>query len=197
MIEELYQLTKTGDVDITVDEHFDIIRRKTAHLFGGCAQIKGVLGTTTPEQQAALWEYGFNLGIAFQVVDDLLDYTADEHVLGKPIASDLREGKVTLPIIYLLEQGGEARDIVAGIVRDRDVTREQWADLRQQLADSWSVARRDARPSTTRTWPCSTSPRSRPRRRRTRCWPCRSTCSRATAGPAFASRWSSSPVSAT
>ena len=86
MIEgELYQLTKTGDVDITVDEHFDIIRRKTAHLFGGCAQIGGMLGATTPEQQAALWEYGFNLGIAFQVVDDLLDYTADERALGKPI----------------------------------------------------------------------------------------------------------------
>src|SRR3954471_2983488 len=147
MIEgELYQLTKTGDVDITVDEHFDIIRRKTAHLFGGCAQIGGMLGTTTPEQQAALWEYGFNLGIAFQVVDDLLDYTADERALGKPIASDLREGKVTLPIIYLLERGGAARDIVAGIVRDRDVSREQWAELKQQLADSQSVlkARRQA-----------------------------------------------------
>jgi len=147
MIEgELYQLTKTGDVDITVDEHFDIIRRKTAHLFGGCAQIGGMLGTTTPEQQAALWEYGFNLGIAFQVVDDLLDYTADERALGKPIASDLREGKVTLPIIYLLERGGAARDIVAGIVRDRDVSREQWVELKQQLADSQSVlkARRQA-----------------------------------------------------
>ena len=142
MIEgELYQLTKTGDVDITVDEHFDIIRRKTAHLFGGCAQIGGMLGTTTPEQQAALWEYGFNLGIAFQLVDDLLDYTADERALGKPIASDLREGKVTLPIIYLLERGGTARDIVDSIVRDRDVTREQWAELKQLLADSQSVAK--------------------------------------------------------
>jgi octaprenyl-diphosphate synthase len=142
MIEgELYQLTKTGDVDITADEHFDIIRRKTAHLFGGCAQIGGMLGTTTPEQQAALWEYGFNLGIAFQLVDDLLDYTADERNLGKPIASDLREGKVTLPIIYLLERGGEAREIVDGIVRDRDVTRERWAELKQMLAESQSIAK--------------------------------------------------------
>jgi octaprenyl-diphosphate synthase len=147
MIEgELYQLTKTGDVDITVDEHFDIIRRKTAHLFGGSAQIGGMLGTTTPEQQAALWEYGFNLGIAFQLVDDLLDYTADERNLGKPIASDLREGKVTLPIIYLLERGGRGREIVEAIVRDRDVTREGWAELKQLLADSQSIgkARRQA-----------------------------------------------------
>jgi octaprenyl-diphosphate synthase len=142
MIEgELYQLTKTGDVDITVDEHLDIIRRKTAHLFGGSAQIGGMLGATTPEQQAALWEYGFNLGIAFQLVDDLLDYTADERNLGKPIASDLREGKVTLPIIHLLERGGRAREIVDGIVRDRDVTREQWAELKQMLVDSQAIAR--------------------------------------------------------
>ena len=78
MIEgELYQLTKTGDVDITEDEHFEIIRRKTAYLFGGCAQIGGMLGKVEPEQERALREYGFNLGIAFQLVDDLLDYTGD------------------------------------------------------------------------------------------------------------------------
>ena len=63
MIEgELYQLTKTGDVDITEDEHFEIIRRKTAYLFGGCAQIGGMLGESTPEQQRALFDFGFNLG---------------------------------------------------------------------------------------------------------------------------------------
>lgn len=136
MIEgELFQLTKNGDIDISLDEHFDIIRRKTAHLFGGCAQIGGMLGATSREQQEALWEYGFNLGIAFQLVDDLLDYTADESALGKPIGSDLREGKVTLPIINLLERGGEpARTLVGDIVRDKTVTREQWNDLRRMLA---------------------------------------------------------------
>ena len=78
MIEgELYQLTKNGDVDITEDEHFDIIRRKTAYLFAGCAQIGGMLGNATPEQQQALREYGFNLGMAFQLVDDLLDFTGE------------------------------------------------------------------------------------------------------------------------
>jgi octaprenyl-diphosphate synthase len=96
MIEgELYQLTKTGDVDITEDEHFEIIRRKTAFLFGGCAQIGGMLGGVTVEQQTALRDFGFNLGIAFQLVDDLLDYTADATALGKPVGGDLREGKVT------------------------------------------------------------------------------------------------------
>jgi octaprenyl-diphosphate synthase len=142
MIEgELFQLTKTGDVDISEEEHFEIIRRKTAHLFGGCAQIGGMLGGVSREAEQALWEYGFNLGVAFQLVDDLLDYTADEQALGKPIASDLREGKVTLPIIYLLERAGpDARAIVEGIVRDREVTREQWGDLRRMLHDSQAVS---------------------------------------------------------
>ena len=106
MIEgELYQLTKNGDADITEDEHFDIIRRKTAYLFGGCAQIGGMLGKVSREQEQALREYGFNLGIAFQIVDDLLDFTGDAAAVGKPIGSDLREGKVTLPLIHLLQHG--------------------------------------------------------------------------------------------
>lgn len=142
MIEgELYQLTKNGDIDITLDEHFDIIRRKTAHLFGGCAQIGGMLGTSSREEQESLWEYGFNLGVAFQLVDDLLDYTADEATLGKPIGSDLREGKVTLPIVYLLERGGPtARALVEQIVRERTVSREQWTELRHLLAEHQATA---------------------------------------------------------
>src|SRR6266487_4741764 len=109
MIEgELYQLTKNGDADISEDEHFDIIRRKTAYLFGGCAQIGGMLGKVSPEQEQALREYGFNLGIAFQVVDDLLDFTGDARDVGKPIGSDLREGKVTLPFIHLLRQSKDS-----------------------------------------------------------------------------------------
>src|SRR5207245_2823288 len=112
MIEgELYQLTKNGDADITEDEHFDIMRRKTAYLFGGCAQIGGMLGKVSGEHERALQEYGFNLGMAFQLVDDLLDFTGDAQAVGKPIASDLREGKVTLPLIHLQhhENGGPAR----------------------------------------------------------------------------------------
>ena len=135
MIEgELYQLTKTGDVDITEEEHFVIIRRKTAYLFGGCAQIGGVLGGMTKEQEVALREFGFNLGVAFQVVDDLLDYTADESALGKPVGGDLREGKVTLPIIYLLQRGGDEADgLIRTVVRDRAVSKEQWRDIKRLL----------------------------------------------------------------
>jgi len=135
MIEgELYQLTKTGDVDITEEEHFEIIRRKTAFLFGGCAQIGGMLGGTTADQQIALRDYGFNLGIAFQLVDDLLDYTADAAALGKPVGGDLREGKVTLPIIRLLQRGGEEADrLIRQVVNDRTVGPEQWRDILRLL----------------------------------------------------------------
>jgi len=131
MIEgELYQLTKTGDVDITEAEHFDIVRRKTACLFGGCAQIGGMLGGVPKAQAEALREYGFNLGIAFQLIDDLLDYTAAESELGKPIGSDLREGKVTLPIIYLLQRDGKlGGELVRDIVRTGSVTPDAWREL--------------------------------------------------------------------
>src|SRR5207344_3311781 len=116
MIEgELYQLTKNGDADITEDDHFDIIRRKTAYLFGGCAEIGGMLGKVGAEREQALREYGFSLGIAFQLVDDLLDVTGDAEALGKPVGGDLREGKMTLPLIHLLQQD---EDIGARIVRD-------------------------------------------------------------------------------
>ena len=138
MIEgELYQLTKAGDVDIAEEEHFEIIRRKTAFLFGGCAQIGGLLGKVGPDREAALREYGFNLGVAFQLVDDLLDYTADQEALGKPIGGDLREGKVTLPIIILRERAGEeAYSLVRTIVAERAVTPEQWREVLRLLEES-------------------------------------------------------------
>jgi octaprenyl-diphosphate synthase len=142
MIEgELYQLTKNGDAGISEEEHFDIIRRKTAYLFGGCAQIGGLLGTVTAEREQALREYGFNLGIAFQLVDDLLDFTGDTEAVGKPIGSDLREGKVTLPLIHLQrhETDGAASQIIRDIISSRRVTTEQWQDLLQALKEHASI----------------------------------------------------------
>ena len=141
MIEgELYQLTKTGDVDITEEEHFEIIRRKTAYLFGGCAQIGGMLGEVGSEKEQALREYGFSLGIMFQLVDDLLDFTGAAEALGKPIGGDLREGKITLPLIHLLHHGGrEASDLIRNAVRDRDITPEKWTRLKALLAEHRSI----------------------------------------------------------
>ena len=142
MIEgELYQLTKNGDAGITEDEHFDIMRRKTAYLFGGCAQIGGMLGKVPPEREQALCEYGFNLGMAFQIVDDLLDFTGDAEAVGKPIASDLREGKVTLPLIHLQQhdRSGTGERIVRDVITARNATPEQWHDLLRCLKEHASI----------------------------------------------------------
>jgi octaprenyl-diphosphate synthase len=141
MIEgELYQLTKTGDAGITEEEHFEIIRRKTAFLFAGCAEIGGLLGNVTPERRIALREYGFNLGIAFQIVDDVLDYVADESALGKPIGGDLREGKVTLPIIILLQRTGpDVAELIHGVVAGGQVTPEKWRTIKELLTRHGAV----------------------------------------------------------
>jgi octaprenyl-diphosphate synthase len=142
MIEgELYQLTKNGDADITEDEHFDIMRRKTAYLFGGCAQIGGMLAKVSSEHEQALQEYGFNLGMAFQIVDDLLDFTGDAQTVGKPLASDLREGKVTLPLIHLQQHGGDGpgQQIIRDIIAARTATPEQWHDLLRCLKEHASI----------------------------------------------------------
>ena len=141
MIEgELYQLTKNGVVDLTEDEHFEIVRRKTAYLFAGCAKIGGLLGTPTRDQQDALWEYGLNIGMAFQIVDDLLDFTGDEEALGKPIGGDLREGKMTLPVIHLLACGDSRADsLIRKVVRERDASIDEWREIRAMLAQSRSL----------------------------------------------------------
>lgn len=141
MIEgEIYQLTKNGVVDLTEDEHFEIIRRKTAFLFAGCAQIGGMLGQAGEARELELREYGFNLGIMFQLIDDLLDFTGESETIGKPIGGDLREGKITLPVIHLLKHGGvEANTLVRAIVQDRDVTPDNWARVKALLAEHRSI----------------------------------------------------------
>ena len=126
---------------ITEDEHFDIMRRKTAYLFGGCAQIGGMLAKVSGDHEQALREYGFNLGMAFQLVDDLLDFTGDAEAVGKPIASDLREGKVTLPLIHLQQHAadGLGPQIIRDIITARTATPEQWHDLLRILKDHASI----------------------------------------------------------
>jgi len=122
MIEgELIAHRRRWDIDISEREHLEIIRRKTACLFSGCSQVAAVLSGAGPEKVQALTDYGLNLGMAFQLIDDLLDFTADERVLGKPVASDLKEGKLTLPLIYLLERGDpRERAMVQTVLEERD-----------------------------------------------------------------------------
>jgi octaprenyl-diphosphate synthase len=137
---EIYQLTKNGVVDLGEEEHFDIIRRKTAFLFAGSAKIGAMLGTTTREQQEALWDYGVNIGMAFQVVDDLLDFTGEEHALGKPVGGDLREGKMTLPVIHLYSRGdARTQALIRKVVDARAVTLDEWREIRALLAQARSI----------------------------------------------------------
>ena len=101
---ELLQLPLVGNLRITEEEHFDIVQRKTGFLFSASCRLGGVLRGASAVEKAALEDYGMSLGIAFQLTDDLLDFTSDAKKLGKPVLSDLREGKVTLPLIRLLDR---------------------------------------------------------------------------------------------
>ncbi|MBS1851208.1 MAG: polyprenyl synthetase family protein [Acidobacteria bacterium] len=116
---ELLQIEKLGKL-ISLDEHFDLIYRKTACLFSVCMRLGAILGNATPEQEENLAQYGRDLGMAFQIVDDVLDLTASESVLGKPVASDLREGKVTMAVIHALERCTSAeRQKIETVLRER------------------------------------------------------------------------------
>ncbi len=118
---ELIQLDFLGRADISIEENLDIASRKTAFLFSACTRLGGVVGNCSEDELERLFRIGLNLGLAFQLVDDVLDYTADEQKLGKPIMNDLREGKVTLPVIYLLQENQPAhREMVDTILREKD-----------------------------------------------------------------------------
>jgi octaprenyl-diphosphate synthase len=101
---EILQLLHTGNLKITEGEYFEVINRKTAILMSAACQIGAILGEAPPEQEEALARFGLNLGITFQVVDDILDFTGDEREMGKPIGNDLKEGRITLPLIHALAQ---------------------------------------------------------------------------------------------
>jgi octaprenyl-diphosphate synthase len=120
MIEgELIQLTFNGNLDITEEQHLDISMRKTAFLFSACSQLGGILGSAGEEKVELLRIYGLNVGLAFQLVDDVLDFTSDENTLGKPVGSDLKEGKLTLPLIYLMRDGKpHHRELVQKVLRE-------------------------------------------------------------------------------
>jgi octaprenyl-diphosphate synthase len=115
---ELLQLTLLGRTDVSEEQYFDVIARKTAYLFSACCEIGSLLGKSNPELQSRLRDYGMNLGIAFQLVDDLLDFTSSEDLLGKPAGADLLEGKVSLPLIFLLQREPELRGVVQTVISE-------------------------------------------------------------------------------
>ncbi len=147
---ELLQIEKLGHL-INEEEYFDLIYRKTACLFkvsmqlgaaiadytshaGSRDEVAPLPGDEVPPYDQQLGEYGRNLGLAFQIVDDVLDLTATEDVLGKPVASDLREGKATLAVIHALERGtGADREAIRTVLADRSFTRVTHAEILEIL----------------------------------------------------------------
>jgi octaprenyl-diphosphate synthase len=116
---ELLQLTWQRRIDVPEDVYFELTYRKTACLFSVCLRLGAVLAGRSEEEERLLGAYGHNFGLSFQLIDDLLDFTSSEEILGKPIGNDLREGKVTLPLIYLLQRcGREEAQKVRSVLED-------------------------------------------------------------------------------
>lgn len=114
---EVLQLVCTSDLDITEARYVEVIRSKTAILLAAACQAGAILGSATPEREAALTDFGMELGIAFQLMDDTLDYVASEEQFGKSIGHDLEEGKITLPLIHTLQKcAAVERDQIGEIV---------------------------------------------------------------------------------
>src|SRR5262245_25736623 len=121
---ELLQLERLGRIDISEADYMELVDRKTAGLFCACSRLGGVVAGADESVETRLGEYAWNLGMAFQLIDDVLDFTARENVLGKPVGSDLREGKVTLPLVYALQDCGAAdRSMVAAVLEERSYDR--------------------------------------------------------------------------
>ena len=137
---ELLQMQKLGHL-INEEEYFDLIFRKTACLFAVSMQLGAAITDATPEVETRLGEYGRNLGLAFQIVDDVLDLTATDEVLGKPAASDLREGKATLAIIHALERGtGADREAIRTVLSERSFSTVSHAQILEILERHGSLA---------------------------------------------------------
>ena len=136
---ELLQLTLLGRTDISEEQYFDVIARKTAYLFSACCEIGALLGGADNETQARLRDYGMNLGTAFQLVDDLLDFTGTEEVLGKPAGADLVEGKVSLPLIFLLQRHPSLRADVQTVIADQNYAGVPRTRLIEALAETGAL----------------------------------------------------------
>lgn len=133
---ELIQLTTIGKLDITEDEYFDILRRKTAYLMSACCEIGAILAGASEQLRIALRDYGMNLGIAFQLADDLLDFTGSQLDLGKAAGADLLEGKLTLPLISLRQVDPTVNALLEQIIFDGKYSDDLKDDLAEMLQEN-------------------------------------------------------------
>jgi octaprenyl-diphosphate synthase len=132
---EIYQIDRKGKTDLTEAEYMDIIRRKTAVLFQGACRISAILAQASEDKEKALAQYGYHLGMAFQMVDDLLDYTFDTQALGKTVGADLREGKLTLPVIVALHRATfEDSALMEKIIQDETFSHQDFEWLVEKIS---------------------------------------------------------------
>ena len=134
---ELIQSHRKWDLTLRPEDNLDIIKHKTASLFSACAVTPGHLVEAPPEILKALADFGMKLGIAFQMVDDCLDFVSDEETLGKPAGNDLKEGKITLPLLLLLAQGAaEDKAFIEAVVASRRFDPETLQEVTRRVMDS-------------------------------------------------------------
>jgi octaprenyl-diphosphate synthase len=142
---EMLQTRYLGRLDLTVEEYLDLIQRKTAGLFACCCDLAAILAQVDEDRRAALRRFGLNLGMAFQLVDDVLDFTGKSETLGKPAASDLREGKATLAVIELLNsktrQAAKGRDLARRIMESGEADTPEIDALSDLLETSGAITR--------------------------------------------------------
>ncbi len=131
---EIHQLSQKGNLELTEADYMEVIRRKTAVLFQGACRTGAIIAGAGEEQENALSGYGEGLGLAFQMADDLLDYTSDTSVLGKGVGADLKEGKLTLPVIYALKNASPAdRNSMEKIIAQADFSVSEFENLLELL----------------------------------------------------------------
>lgn len=131
---EIHQMQNKGRLDFSEKEYLEIIRRKTAVLIEGACRVGAIIADADEEKESALAEYGANIGLAFQMADDLLDYLADSQILGKQVGADLAEGKLTLPIIVSLRTAEpDDRLFMQKLIREKTFTREEFEKLKKLL----------------------------------------------------------------
>ena len=127
---EIHQLMRKGQLTLTEAEYMDVIQRKTAVLIQGACRVGAIISDAPEAEESALADYGMHIGMAFQMADDLLDYTSDTRVLGKAVGADLKEGKLTLPVIYALENAdSHDRATMENIIQNREFSQHDFEKL--------------------------------------------------------------------
>ena len=138
---EIRQMEKKGAIDLTEEQYMEVIRCKTAVLFQGASRTGALVAGANADVTQRLTDFGYHLGLAFQMADDLLDYTQDATAMGKHSGADIREGKLTLPLIHALAEATEDhREQMVEIIRRQDFSKEEFLGLVKLLGRYGGIA---------------------------------------------------------